>query len=134
MSAFMCFLSSAATAIVAATLGACLGAFVPSLHILNLLAILALAAQAALAAGAPFPPEAMIVAVAAFLSSWSLANTIPAVLAAAPDEGALFTVLPGQRYLMEGRGAEAVWLTVLGGIGGAWPLVAGVAVGGRVGA
>ncbi|MEI7435440.1 MAG: tripartite tricarboxylate transporter permease [bacterium] len=126
MDTLTCFFGSAATAIIAAMLGACLGAFVPSLHILNLLAVLALAAQSALAAGAPFPPEAMIVAVAAFLTSWSLANTIPAVLAAAPDEGALFTVLPGQRYLMEGRGAEAVWLTVLGGVGGLGLLLSGL--------
>jgi len=54
MNTFTCFFSSAAVAVIAATLGACLGAFVPSLHILNLLALLALAAQAALAAGAPF--------------------------------------------------------------------------------
>jgi len=74
----------------------------------------------------------MIVAVAAFLTSWSLANTIPAVLAAAPDEGAIFTVLPGQRYLMEGRGAEAVWLTVLGGVDGLGLLLPGLPFAGRL--
>jgi putative membrane protein len=49
------------------------------------------------------------------------------VLLAAPDESALFTVLPGQKYLMQGQGYTAVILTTAGG---AAALLALLAVGG----
>jgi putative membrane protein len=58
---------------------------------------------------------------------WSVVNTIPAVLLGTPDESALFTVLPGQKYLMSGRGFEGTMITAVGGLAGAWFLLAVVA-------
>ena len=49
---------------------------------------------------------------------YSIVNTIPAVFLGAPDESAIFMTLPGQKYLMCGRGREAAILTGIGGLGG----------------
>jgi putative membrane protein len=50
------------------------------------------------------------------IAGYAMVNTIPSVLLAAPDESAFFTVLPGQKYLMRGRGYEAVMITAAGGL------------------
>jgi putative membrane protein len=50
-------------------------------------------------------------------------NTIPSVLLGAPDESAMFTVLPGQKYLMMGRGYEGAMVTGVGGLAGVFFLV-----------
>jgi len=102
-----------------ALLGAAWGtllACIPGLHIYTALGAL-------LAGLYPYVPTAVpadlaIPFVAGLLASWALANTIPAVLLAAPDESALYTVLPGQRYLIHGRGFEAVMLSAFGAAGG----------------
>src|SRR5262249_26361526 len=54
---------------------------------------------------------------------WSLASTIPSVLLAAPDESAVFTVLPGQKFLMQGRGREAVLGTGAGALAALYALL-----------
>ena len=54
---------------------------------------------------------------------WSMLNTIPSVLLGAPDESAMFTVLPGQKYLMMGRGYEGAMVTGVGGLAGVFFLV-----------
>ncbi len=41
---------------------------------------------------------------------------VPSVFVGAPDAGTALSVLPGHRYLQEGRGVEAVELTVYGGL------------------
>ncbi|MFH7861032.1 MAG: tripartite tricarboxylate transporter permease [Candidatus Aenigmatarchaeota archaeon] len=43
-------------------------------------------------------------------------NFIPSIFLGAPDEDTSLSVLPGHRLLLEGRGYEAIKLTVLGGI------------------
>jgi putative membrane protein len=48
--------------------------------------------------------------------TWSLLNSIPSILLAAPDESALFTVLPGQSLALRGRAREAIDLTLMGGV------------------
>jgi putative membrane protein len=45
-------------------------------------------------------------------------NSIPSILLAAPDDSTVFVVLPGQKYLLQRRGYEAVVLTGVGGLGG----------------
>lgn len=42
---------------------------------------------------------------------------IPSIFLGAPDENTALSVLPGHRLLFEGRGYEAIKLTVIGGIG-----------------
>lgn len=44
-------------------------------------------------------------------------DQIPAIFIGAPDEGTALSVLPGHRLLMQGKGQEALLLTVIGGIG-----------------
>ncbi|MEM7825519.1 MAG: tripartite tricarboxylate transporter permease [Candidatus Aenigmatarchaeota archaeon] len=43
-------------------------------------------------------------------------NFIPSIFLGAPDEDTSLSVLPGHRLLLEGRGYEAIKLTVLGGV------------------
>ncbi len=102
-----------------ATLGAALAAVlacIPGLHIYNVMAFIVLAAHAQAAAGAPFPIEVLMPLMIGMTVGWSLGGTIPSILLAAPDESALYTVLPGQKFLMAGRGREAVMLTSAGGL------------------
>jgi len=44
-------------------------------------------------------------------------NFIPSIFIGAPEESTALSVLPGHRLLLEGRGYEAIKLTVIGGIG-----------------
>jgi putative membrane protein len=44
---------------------------------------------------------------------------IPAMLLGAPHEDSVLSVLPGHKLLLEGRGYEAIRLTVIGGLGAA---------------
>lgn len=44
-------------------------------------------------------------------------NFIPSIFLGAPEEDTSLSVLPGHRLLLEGRGYEAIKLTVIGGIG-----------------
>jgi len=59
--------------------------------------------------------------VAVFIVSTAMAeifmNFIPSIFLGAPDENTALSVLPGHRLLLEGRGYEAIKLTVIGGIG-----------------
>ncbi len=107
----------------AAMAGALLGsllACVPGLHVYNALALaVALLARHAL----PVPPAFAVPFVCGMIAAYSLLNTLPSILAAAPDESAFFTVLPGQKLLAQGRGYEACLLTALGGMGALLALV-----------
>lgn len=114
--------------ILAATVGgtalaACL-ACIPSLHVYNVMGLLIMGAHALAARGVAAPPEAVIAAGAGLMVGYAMLNTLPSVLLAAPDESAVFTVLPGQKYMLEGRGYEAVMLTTLGGVVGLVALLA----------
>ncbi len=90
---------------------------VPGLHVYGVMGLLALLAHGS-AAGALPSPELMVSAAMGMVAGFALVNTIPAILFAAPDDSAMFTVMPGQRYLMDGRGSEAVLLTGMGGFAG----------------
>jgi len=56
-----------------------------------------------------------------FVVSLSITNTfldfIPSIFFGAPDPSGALSVLPGHRLLMEGKGYEALYLTVIGGLG-----------------
>lgn len=104
--------------LVAAACGALIGsltACVPGLHVYNLLAVgvLFLCHSAT-----PYGAEWLTPLWAACVTSFVVAGNIPAVLLAAPDDSALFTVLPGQKLLLRGRGRDAVLLNCLGAAGG----------------
>lgn len=102
-------------ALAGALLG-CAAACIPALHIYSLLGAALWLAGPHLAGVQPGTPW-MALAIG-MVAGWSIVNAVPAVLLAAPDESALFTVLPGQRFLMDRRGFEAVLLTALGAAGG----------------
>lgn len=96
---------------------------VPALHVYNLLGVIMLLA------GGPcigtIPAEWVDALVAGMIVSWAIVNSLPAIFLSSPDESALFTVMPGHRHLMSGRGYEAVLLTALGSAGGIAALLLG---------
>jgi putative membrane protein len=96
-------------------LGLGLGIFlglVPGMHINNILPLILLLFLS-------FGLEAHYVAV--LIVSTAIAeiftNFIPSIFLGAPEEDTSLSVLPGHRLLLEGRGYEAIKLTVIGGIG-----------------
>jgi putative membrane protein len=95
-------------------------ACVPGLHTYNVMGLLAVSM---LGTGTDVQPEILIAICTSLLTSYSIASTIPAVLLAAPDESAFFTVLPGQKLLMQGRGYEAVFITAAGSLVGLYGLL-----------
>ncbi|MBA7677373.1 hypothetical protein ES703_85630 [subsurface metagenome] len=64
------------------------------------------------------PAEYVAVMFMAGIVSWAIINTVPAMFLGAPDESAMFVVLPGQKYMLQGKGYEAAILTGLGSLGG----------------
>jgi putative membrane protein len=59
-------------------------------------------------------------ALAVFVISCVISNSfvsfIPSVFIGAPEAETALSVLPGHKMMLEGKGYEAVWLTVFGGI------------------
>lgn len=88
---------------------------VPALHIYNVAGFMILG-MAAL--GPILPPEYLAMLFLGMITTYAILNTIPSVFFSAPDESMVFIVLPGQKYLMQGRGYEAVALTGIGSLGG----------------
>lgn len=63
-----------------------------------------------------FPPfESSLILIAAGVTN-SFLNFIPAIYLGAPSADTALSVLPGHELLLEGRGYEAVRLTVIGGL------------------
>lgn len=112
-----------AGAAVAGCLIGCLVACVPALHVYNVMGLAMACTYALDMAKDGVFAVVLLPLVAGLLVGWSMANTIPSVLLAAPDESALLTVMPGQKYAMLGRGFEAVMLTASGGLAGVFLLV-----------
>ncbi len=104
---------------VAGVLLALLPSLVPALHIYNvagLVVLLTVAYDYLL-------PEHLAMLLLGMVTGYAFLNTIPAIFLAAPDDASAFIVLPGQKYLLQRRGYEAVVLTGLGGLGGIIVLV-----------
>ncbi len=95
-------------------------ACIPALHIYNVagLILLLLARFEGLIA-----PSALAMLFLGMIVGYAVLNTIPSLFLAAPDESAVWIVLPGQKYLMQGRGYEAAVLSGIGGLGGILALV-----------
>ncbi len=90
-------------------------ALLPALHIYNVAGLLILGTAAL---GPLLPPEDLAMLFLGMITSYAILNTIPSIFFSAPDESMVFIVLPGQKYLMQGRGYEAVALTGIGSLGG----------------
>lgn len=116
--------------ILATLIGALLAsllAILPGLHVYNLLGLIILMIYALQEQGLAIGSEFYLPLMAGMVVSWATLNTIPSILLGAPDESALFMVMPGQKYLMEGRGYEGVMIATLGSLGGAFLLVCVIA-------
>ncbi len=109
-------------------IGTAFGVFlswIPGFHIYNILALIAVVA-----------PVATIMPVQAFpffalgaLVGFVYLSSLPTVYLSVADESFILMLFPTQRYLVLGRGHEAVWLVLLGAIGGTIILVtAGVTI------
>ena len=119
MSPFWIVLLSTLAGTVVASVLACL----PGLHIYNVMGALVLGILALEGTTHAIPVDVYLPAFTAMVVGWSMLNTIPAVLLGTPDESAMFTVLPGQKYLMAGRGFEGTMITAVGGLADAFFLV-----------
>lgn len=119
MNGWLASLAIAAVA-VAGALGGIVVACLPGFHVYSLLGLGFLCMSAAAQGMAS---DLALVGVVAAVTAWVIVSAIPAILLSAPDESAIFTVLPGQRYLLQGRGLEAIHLTALGSAGALVALV-----------
>jgi putative membrane protein len=95
------------------TLMAGLVSLIPALHIFNLASFILLY----LKFPQFLPGNALPAFMMSLVVSWSIINTIPALFLGAPDESAMFVVLPGQKYMMLGKGYEAAILSGVGALG-----------------
>ena len=85
----------------------------PALHIYNLAAILVLLwAKFGSVNYLHLVPVIFIT----FVVVYAVASNIPSIFLGAPDESAVFLVLPAQKYLLLGRGYEALAVTLLGSL------------------
>lgn len=110
-------------ATLAGTLLAAFLSMLPGLHIYNAMGGFVMLMYYLGARGVEIAPELFIPFLTSMIVSWAVLNTIPSVLLGAPDESALFTVLPGQKYLMMGRGFEGVMVTGVGALAALYLLV-----------
>jgi putative membrane protein len=108
--------------ILAALLGvllAALLALIPALHVYNVAGLILLVAIA----NPNIDPQIVALFMLGLIVGYAMLNTLPAILLSAPDESMIFAVLPAQKYLLAGRGYEAVLLTGLGSLGGLLVLI-----------
>jgi TctA family transporter len=71
---------------------------IPALHIYNvagLLIVISLRVQGLI------PDEALAMWMLGMVVGYAILNTIPSIFLAAPDESAIWIVLPGQKYLLQ---------------------------------
>lgn len=114
---------TATVAVLAGTILSCVLAILPGLHIYNVMGLAALFLYSLQGSGLAAMPEVYIPFMIGLVTGWSILNTIPSVLLGAPDESAIFTVLPGQKYLMTGRGYEGTMMIGAGSLIGIFMLV-----------
>jgi putative membrane protein len=109
--------------VIAGTLGAGLIAMLPGLHVYNVMGLITLMLYGARETGVAVSPDLILSFMVGLVCGWSMLNTMSSVLLGAPDESAIFTVLPGQNYLMSGRGYEGVMMIGVGSLAGTLVLV-----------
>ena len=102
-------------AAVAGTLVASALALVPALHVYTVAGLIILAVARF---GEFVRPEFLATFFLGMTTGYATLNTIPSIFLAAPDDSAVFVMLPGQKYLRQRRGYEAAVLTGVGGLGG----------------
>jgi len=96
--------------------GICLGiitGLTPGIHI-NLVSLLLLSASPFLLSFLGL--HTIIVMIIGMAVTHTFLDTIPSIFLGAPDADVALAVLPGHQYLHEGRGYEAIVLTVIGSL------------------
>jgi putative membrane protein len=86
---------------------------IPGIHI-NLISIFVLSLSIQLLQ--IVSPVTLAVFIVAMAITHTFLDTIPSVFLGAPDESTILSVLPGHKYLLDGRGFEAIVLTLVGSI------------------
>ncbi|MDI6839929.1 MAG: tripartite tricarboxylate transporter permease [bacterium] len=81
---------------------------IPALHIYNIIAFLTISTF--------IDPLWLTSIMLGMIIGFSIVNTIPSIFLGAPDESAAFLVLPGHRYMLQGRGHEACLLSGIGSL------------------
>ncbi|MDD2714258.1 MAG: tripartite tricarboxylate transporter permease [Candidatus Wallbacteria bacterium] len=107
--------------IVLGTLISSVLACIPALHIYNVASVVVVFI-ATIYAKFPFiqeDPMYLMSFMLALVVGYSIVNTIPSVFLGAPDEASVFMVMPGQKFLMLGKGYDAVLISAIGGLGAA---------------
>ncbi len=98
-----------------ALFGSCLGVMTgctPGVHV-NMVSIMILGVYA----GSSVEPMLFAVMVLSMAVVQTFLDILPAIFLGAPDPDTALSVLPGHRMLLEGRGFEAVRLSVMGSLG-----------------
>src|SRR3989344_3600744 len=99
-------------AVLVGVIGGIFSGLTPGIHTNLLVTLLFSISPFLLAFTSPLIISALIVSMAI---THTFLNVLPAVYLGAPDsEGKILSVLPGHRMLLQGRGYEAVKLTLLG--------------------
>lgn len=97
------------------TLAGCLLALLPGLHVYSFAALVLLMA--------PQQSDALAMAFMGALVGWATVNTLPMVFMRTTDDANALAVLPATRYMLNGRGAEAVLLIGAGSLSAMLALV-----------
>ena len=98
------------------TVAASLLGLLPALHVYNVAGIMIIGALK-LQEIWPIPDLALVCFMMGLVMGYAMVNTLPSIFLGTPDESAMFITMPGQKYLMQGRGYEAAVLTGAGGLG-----------------
>ena len=83
----------------------------PGIHT-NLIAIILLGASPFLLTY--FTPLALIIFIASMAITHTFVDFIPSIYLGAPDEDTVLSIMPGHKFLLKGRGHEAILLTLIG--------------------
>ncbi len=103
---------------IALVLGICAGiitGLVPGIHV-NLVSVMLLSSAPLLLAYTS--PLALCIFIIAMCTTHSYLDIVPSIFLGAPSEETVMTILPGHQLLIEGKGYEAVKLTIIGSLGG----------------
>ncbi len=87
--------------------------FLPGIHI-NLVAALLFGASSLLLLN--FPPLALVIFIVAMSITHTFVDFVPSIFLGAPDDESVLSILPGHEMLNQGKGYEAVILTLYGSL------------------
>ena len=98
-------------ALIAGILAGVITGLIPGIHT-NLIAVFLISLSAFFLTF--LQPLAIIIFIASMAVTHTFVNFIPAVFLGAPDEDTALGIMPGHKFLIKGRGHEAVLLTLTG--------------------